>query len=90
MAEICMDVCTTHALNKLVTFEILQIRVSDVDILKRMSEATFDAFAYPPRVKINVNLKDNIDVVRVQINVRGSSNNEELRTDLSFPFKGSQ
>ena len=56
-----------------------------MDILKSMSEAIF---AYPPRVKIDVNLKDNVDVVRVQINVRGSSNDEEVRIDLSFPFKG--
>jgi hypothetical protein len=56
--------------------------------MKRMS-ATLDTIAYPPRVKINVYLKDNVDVVTVQINVRGSSTDEELRTDLSFPFKGS-
>jgi hypothetical protein len=54
-----------------------------------MKTMSFDTIAYPPRVKISVYLEDNIDVVRVQINVRGSNNDEELRTDLSFPLKGS-
>ena len=59
-----------------------------MDIMERTSKSTFNANTYPPRVKIVVNLKDNVDVVRVQIKVKGSNNDEELRTDLSFPFKG--
>ena len=53
-----------------------------------MSKSTFDANSYPPHVKITVYLKDNVNVVRVRIKVKGSSNDEELQTDLSFPFKG--
>ena len=49
---------------------------------------TLDANTYPPRVKITVYMKDNVDVVRVQIKVKGSASDEQLHTDLSFPFKG--
>lgn len=56
--------------------------------MEKMSKATFDAKSYPPHVKIAVCLKDGVDVVRVRIKIKGSNNDEELQTDLSFPFRG--
>lgn len=56
--------------------------------MEKMMKTTLDRDAYPPRVKIAVYMKDNTNVVRVRIKVKGSSNDELLNTDLSFPFKG--
>ena len=67
---------------------ILQIRASDVDIMAKTTISTLDANAYPPRVKITVHMKDHVDMVRVRIKVKGSTNDEQFHTDLSFPFKG--
>ena len=39
-------------------------------------------------LKMTVHMKDNVDMVQVQIKVKGSNNDEYLCTDLSFPFRG--
>lgn len=64
---------------------------SDVDIItKHFAEikSIHDTNMYPPRIKVTVKIKDNIDDVKLQIKVKGSNNDENLSTDLFFPFRG--
>ena len=63
----------------------LQIRTTDVDI---MAKEFSDVKSTNTYLKMTVNMKDNVDMVQVRIKVKGSNNDEQLCTDMSFPFRG--